>query len=627
VGGLALLPAGAGATPPPTQPPPPAYETVVRGHRVDEGPPPDDPAGFTTLLRFRELEPGVELARLLELAPGLRVRETGAGGRQSLSLRGTDSQQVSVFLDGVRLTQPAGGGVDLSLLDPAHLQAAEVRRGGGAARFGGSALGGALLLSTPRLTTREATRFGVGYGSFNSLAVNGARAASVRSFRYLVSASYRQTQGDFPYVDDNGVARVRSNNDQRNGELLLKGDRLLAGRWLLGVLDDLALAERGAPGLSQRPSATARQQDLRNVTSLRLTRLDAVVSGGKLELGLAHRYQRFRFDEPSPPEVRSHNQSFGIEGTALLGLPLHGVGRVDAGLELRGELFRDESTDNPSRLETDLWLASSLRLWREHVVLVPAVRLAAATGFGATAAPRAGLVVRPLRWTRRPALAALEVVGNVGRSYRYPSFQEMYVRVDGFGGNAALQPEDSLDGDVGLRWRGRRLSLEGAYYRRAIKNLILFAPVSSFLVRADNYRGARAEGAEAALTLAAPGGLELRASYVYTRTRFGDPPMRLPGHPAHRVKARLEWRAPLRGERWGLRLWSGAVVESAMVLGRFDSLAEEGRVLLSAGGALRYRTLTLRAEGENLLDKRDAVDAVGFPLLPARFLVSLAGAL
>ena len=40
---------------------------------------------------------------------------------------------------------------------------------------------------------------------------------------------------------------------------------------------------------------------------------------------------------------------------------------------------------------------------------------------------------------------------------------------------------------------------------------------------------------------------------------------------------------------------------------------------------LRWSFLALSAEGRNLLDKRDAVDTVGFPLAPARFFVSLSG--
>jgi outer membrane receptor protein involved in Fe transport len=596
---------------------------------VEETAPADDPAGFSSVLRLREPPPGAALAPFVERAPGLRVNESGPGGSQTLSVRGADSQQVAVFLDGFRLSAPFGGAVDLSLLDPSHLEEVEVRRGGSSTRFGSSAIGGVLLLRTPRLTTAARTRMGLGYGSFGTLATTVARADTARSFRYLATASYRQSDGDFGYLDDNGVARIRSNNDARQGELLFKVDRAWNDAWRLAVLEDLSLSARGAPGMSQRESETARQEDLRSMTGFQLTRFDAGLAGGRLEATLSHRYQQFHFDEPAPPVVVSHSQSFAIESGLTFGAPLGTVGRFDTGFTARASLFRDPSTDNPSRLEADLWVSGVTRLFARHLVLVPAVRLASASGFGVTVAPRFGMALSPLRWTRRPWLVPLEISGNVGRSFRYPSFQEMYVRLDGFSGNAELKPEDAIDADLGIRWRKRQVSFETAYFWRHMNNTILFAPVSSFLVRADNYRGVRAEGVEVSMQVRPPAGFALSVGYTHTRTRFGEPAMSLPGHPPHRLKARLEWelpgarRKPGSARRWGVRVWSTVAAESAMVLSRFDSMKEEGRVLLGAGGAVSYRGLCLSAEGQNLLDKRDAVDTVGFPLPPAHFLVSL----
>ncbi len=585
------------------------YETVVHGRLVEELAPSGDAVGFGTRLRLSTPSLAEDLARLLERAPGLRVREAGPGGRQTLSLRGADSQQVAVYLDGIRLTPPAGGGVDLSLYDPSHLEEAEIRRGG-SARFGASAIGGAVLLRTPRLRDRALTSASVGYGSYQSLGFRASRVAPLGPLRYLLSASYRQSEGDFPYLDHNRLPQRRINNDSRQGELLLKLDTLAAG-------------------MSQRPSTTARQLDLRNLTGLSAVRDGAILRGGRLELQLSHRYERFDFDEPTPPVVRSRSQSSALEGTARLGLPLGGLGRVDGSVELRGIFFREQASGDPNRLEADLALASQAWLGRV-LLLAPSLRVALASGFDAIVAPRLGLVLRPFARLGRPALAALELTGNVGRSFRYPSFHEMYVRYDGFGGNAALRPEDALDGDAGLRFRHRGVALEAAYFRRLIKNLILFAPVSSFLIRADNYSAAVADGLELAARGELPAGVALRASYTLTRTRFGEPAMSLPGHPTHRLKGRVDgelpwWRGARTPEarRVAVRLFSSVTVESAMVLSRFDGTPEEGRVLLAAGAAVSHRGLTLSAEGENLLDKRDAVDTVGFPLPPARLFVSL----
>jgi len=614
------------------------YETVVREESIEDQLPQDDPAGFATVIRVKDPLPGTGLERVVDRVPGLRVRDSGLGSRKTLSMRGADSQQVVVLLDGFRLSSPVGGGVDISLLDPAHLETVEVRRGGASARFGADAMGGVLVLRTPRLKSRPRNKVAVSYGSYNTVGARASRSASFSpKLRYLASASYRHSDGDFSYEDPDrgGQQRVRQNNDSNAAELLLKADYLISDHWQVGAINDLALAFCGAPGLITFPSATGRQQDLRNLTGLRLTRRDLLLRGDRLDIRLHHRYLRFVFDrdlETPIPEQHTLSHSFAAGAEATLAAPLGDTGRVDGGVSITGNFFRDEDTDNPERLEASLWAASQTRLLDQHLVIVPAVRLALATGFGATVVPKLGLILNPLQWTANPWLTPLQVSANLGRSFRYPSFQEMYIRLDGFGavaGNPDLSPEDSLDWDAGLRWRGRLLSLEVAFFQRYIKNTILFAPESATRIFARNYKSALAQGLEASLRVGTVLGLELGSSYTYTMTRFGDPPdYSLPGFPPHRVASRLGWRYPLapkRGKgRWGLELWSGVVLESAMVLDRFNNFEEESRVLLSAGGSFSWRWLTLSAEGRNLLDKRDAVDTLNYPLPPARFLISLA---
>ncbi|MFH1132228.1 MAG: TonB-dependent receptor [Pseudomonadota bacterium] len=607
------------------------YNTIARALKWDRTTS-DDPAGFSTVITIDDPMPGTELSDLLTQVPGLRVKNTGIGARASFSLRGAQSKQSVVFLDGVRLTSAMGVGVDLSLISPAHLEVVEVRRSAGSARFGSNALGGVLILKTPKLRMRQHTNISAGYGSWNSVDVRASHGAALGNIRYLASGSFRRSDGDFSFVDQNGTPRVRLNNNSQMGEVLLKVDHLYSAKWHVGLINSFAVSERGAPGLSYYPSETARQQDLRNLSALHATRYDLLVNGDSLNFSVHHNYESFRFNEPTPPMVDSQNKSFSFGGSTDLQMPLPDVGRVDGGVDLRTELFRDPATNNPIRLSADVWLAGQMNLLWKHVVLAPAVRLSMASEFSPTVVPKVGLVLRPFQKSKNSWLFPLQIAGNLGRSFRHPSFQEMYVRLDGFGGNTDLEPEDAIVGDAGLRWVHPLVSAEVSYFRRRMKNTILFAPVSSFLVRADNYSGVTAEGLETALE-ANPGlCFCAQITYTFTRAEFGDPVMRLPGQPAHRFVTKLGWdgdtctRSSKAKWRWfhGLKLSSGVTVESDMVLSRFNTTKEEGRVLLSVGGKYTYRWLTVAAEGRNLLDKRDALDMVGFPLAPAQFWVSLA---
>ena len=635
---LAIIPAAAAGK----EQDPSDFETVVRGRAVEEERPADDPAGFTTVLRIKEPPAGTNLTTLVERVPGLRVRDSGPGGRQVLNLRGADSQQAVVQLDGIRLSSAsAAGGVDLSLLDPAHLEKVEVRRGGGSARFGSAALGGVLSLSTPRMRTRDRSRASVSYGSFDKVAASASHSGSAwRKLRYLASASYGQWDGDFPFVGHlRGTDQVRQNNDSRQGEVLLKGDVILSDRWQVGIMDNLAASERGAPGISEDHCATARQENLRNLAALRATRHDLLLRGSKLDLILSHRMERFRFHTTCGHNFGSHAEGHDVGLTSRLTVPLGDTGQVDGGVELTEELLFDRLPEDDrviggdgqaDRFTAGVWASSSIKLLDGALVLSPAVRLVAATEQDVVVLPKVGLLVRPLAWTGNRLLSALALVGNLGRSFRYPSYYELYVDMDSMRGNPELDPEDAVDGDVGLRWELRQIALEAAYFRRLIKNMILYAPVSPHLVEAGNYPEVDAEGVEASMRLTPGWGTDLRAAYTYTRTRWDEPVVSLPGHPRHRLVTRLAWGYPWAADKaptWELKVWGGLLYESGMPLDRFNSISVEERVLLSVGGSFRYRWITAAARGRNLLDRRDLLDSLGFPLPPARFLISLSGAI
>ncbi len=606
----------------------PHYETVVRTDGVEESRPAEDPAVFAKVLKIKNPPAGTDLAAILQRVPGVRVKDSGAGGRKELSLRGAENHQSVVFLDGIRLSSASGAGVDLALFDPAHLERIEVRRGGDSARFGTGALGGVLILRTPRLGFHPRSRAAVGYGSWNTLSARISRSASVGPLRYLVSGSYKRSDGDFAYLDHNRLPAVRSNNDSQRGELLVKVDLLRSARWQVKLLDDLALSERGSPGMSTYPCASARQTDHRNLVALGLTRRHAWVKGSKIDLSASHRFSALDFRQVCDHNEPSSTEGHDMELSMRMKVPLEGVGQLDGGLETAFHLLRDllhTHEEVPARLDLGLWIAGRAS-WGQRLVILPAVRLALASRRDMALIPRLGVMVRPLgRWAGW--LADLWLVGNVGRSFRYPGFAELYINMDSLRGNPGLRAEDSLDWDLGCRWDRRGLSLEAAFFWRRIKNMILFAPVSPFLVEARNHEYTSALGIEASAEVALGLGLSWDNAYTWTRTRFGAPAtLELPGHPEHRFVSRAQWTFPWRkGEQaWACKLWAGVTVESGAYLDRFntETFKAAERTLLTVGGSFTYRFLTLSAEGHNLLDQRDLVDAVGFPLPPARFMLS-----
>jgi vitamin B12 transporter len=99
------------------------------------------------------------LGELLATEAGVYVVGSGQtpGTNQSVFLRGANSNQVVVLIDGLRVTDPSSpnGAIDLSEISLAGVERVELIRGAHSSLFGGSAVGGAI-----NIVTRKESRDG-----------------------------------------------------------------------------------------------------------------------------------------------------------------------------------------------------------------------------------------------------------------------------------------------------------------------------------------------------------------------------------------------------------------------------------------------------------------------------------
>ena len=76
--------------------------------------------GFVSVIKRRDFEGKMEdLGEVLQKEAGIQIRQSGGlGSFSTVSMRGSSSEQVLVYMDGVLLNDAAGGGVDLSDIAP-----------------------------------------------------------------------------------------------------------------------------------------------------------------------------------------------------------------------------------------------------------------------------------------------------------------------------------------------------------------------------------------------------------------------------------------------------------------------------------------------------------------------------
>ncbi|MDQ3000310.1 MAG: TonB-dependent receptor plug domain-containing protein, partial [Fibrobacterota bacterium] len=146
------------------------------------------------------------LGDMLQRAAGLHVVRTGGiGDYLGVSLRGSSEQQVNVYVNGVLRNQTGDASQFLGDWDLSRVERVEVYKGLAPDHLPGSPMGGAINIVTRDEAPGAKVRAAVGAGSFGSLRANGAAEYRRGGWRGRVEAARNQSDGDFPYYDDNGT--------------------------------------------------------------------------------------------------------------------------------------------------------------------------------------------------------------------------------------------------------------------------------------------------------------------------------------------------------------------------------------------------------------------------------------
>src|SRR5690554_1180382 len=165
------------------------------------------PSGFVTRVDVDDAaQNGRDLSDILEEVAGVSMRRSAGFGRPAFaSVRGGNSRQLSVSLNGMRVRAPAGIGFDIGSLSLAGLYSAAVYRGPAAVVQGSGGLSGALDLRTrlPQGSGQSVSATAMG-GSFGTYGLTAKSTLSRRDYAMRLDANWQQSQGDFDFIDAQG---------------------------------------------------------------------------------------------------------------------------------------------------------------------------------------------------------------------------------------------------------------------------------------------------------------------------------------------------------------------------------------------------------------------------------------
>lgn len=627
-------------------------------------------APFVTVVHADDHAATSTVADALATSAGAQVRSLGGlGAFQSVSVRGAAPGHTAVLVDGIPLARIASVTTDLGRFTLDSFGQVELYRGSVPIELGGAGVGGAINLVTRlgRGERGERVRASIGAGSF------GARHARLHygdehgRLRSATSLGYLGADGDFTYFFDGGTPlnprddteQVRRNNGFDQLELASRvgtaGERLIGGARVVWK-------RQGLPGTVNQPTSAANMSTIDVIADAR----------GDVDIGAATARQlgyllvEHQVLRDPQGELGLGTQDRGyltLSGGASSAWAIpFGTHRASAGLDLRGDRFRDADRDGMraalvgtrgalgASASVDIGLAARDGA-APPIVITPAVRvdIVRTAPTPMTEGPdafadvdaRRDLAASPRLTARALVAGDVAVKGSAGRYVRLPTLIELFGNRGAILGSPELRAERGSAMDVGIVWAPParigpvdRILVETAAFATRSRDTIALISTAGYVARAENIGATQTYGGELVATARAWRTLTVTASYtrLVSEQRTIDPNLwrkALPRTPGHLLYARADVARHWRG-RLG-NLWLDVAAQSTSYLDRANFQRVPGRALVGAGtrveigggvaAALSFANLTntrvVELPGERAIDPARMTalsDLAGFPL-------------
>jgi iron complex outermembrane receptor protein len=508
------------------------------------------------------------VASALEMLPGVSLT-LNSRNEQMLYVRGNDSRQVPVFVDGVPVYVPYDGEMDYGRFTTFDLSEIQVAKGFSSVLYGPNTLGGAI-----NLVTRRPTRLFEGSALLGASEGNGFRSAlnaGSRTDRFYQQASASYLSSDHWRLSGNFAPNAREDGGWRDNSYTRDRKFAYKAGWTPNASDEYVVGyvnqkgDKGNPVCAEpQISPTYWQWPTWNKESVYVTTRTAVGSRSDVFLRAYHdtydntineftdgTFSKVATNGKLKPTGMSIYKDF-TQG-ALLGfettlLPSHSLRAV---LQTKNDIHRENNGLLP---DSRNWLHYQDRYYslglEDGIALAPAWDLSLGAAWdqqrpvssGAWPLPGAKTFFNGQAGAFWKAAKDVQVYATFAQKDHFPTLKDRYsLRLGTYIDNPALLPERSTNFETGVKasllpW----LRIEAALFRSDIHDLIqgiaLTAGPSKGLMQMQNLGQVRHSGAELSLGAKPWETLEAGLTCTYLdRDNITAPAIKLTGTPRNRM--------------------------------------------------------------------------------------------
>jgi vitamin B12 transporter len=438
-------------------------------------------------------------------------------------IRGSNTGQVLILLDGRPINNAGSGGFDLSEFTTNNIQRIEVLPGGGSTLYGSDAIGGVINIITRRPTEKITTEAKVNIGAYGLNQQSIQNSGKKGDISWVVGYNRTQAENNYPFsIPEANFSGTRKNNDALYNNFNLKLEADLGKRNTLSFSTLYLNKEQGTPGGVPIPSPVNGQGFFNSLTDKNRKYTDQILTDftWNLKLGdgddsllTAKVYGDFlntRFDPSgsvsSQNRFQTNQSSYGIQTTHSWNFAKNQS--LVYGFDYRNVNVRNTSfsySTNKETLNYDNDINQGALFTKYEVVLIPnlTVNVGLRQDFSSLVN---GSVTSPSVGTKYAVSDSTTLRANYIQNFRVPTIANLFNVNPSNIGNPELKPERGDSFDIGIDQKLGNIGLARlTFFKNNVSDTIAFKrltpPVNGNTGTWENIGLVETTGIEATLNL------------------------------------------------------------------------------------------------------------------------------
>ena len=431
--------------------------------------------------------PATNLSDLLQEISGIDIRRRGVGGVQGdLYVRGGGFDQTLVLIDGMKMDDIQTGHHTLNVILPLHLiERIEIIKGPAARIFGQNAFSGAINLVTKHFKSQNAdipkkksvsiNLSELVLGSFDQKTFSIGSKIVTKNIESLINFTSNRSDG------------YRYNTDLKKNSYFIKTS-INSKNSPLNIITFFNQNKFGANGFYASPSARDQYEE----TQASLLGISKTFSSENLSITPKLYWRRgqdeYIYIRNNPSVYRNLHITNKFSGE-ITGSYFLESGVLGFGLDLSHADISSNNLGERKRTTLNLFTDYKFKLLNDKLVLSPGIAISYFSDMSFHSFPGLDIGL--------DLNTSLKLYSNIGKTYRIPTYTDLYYSDRTTIGNENLEPESAISTELGIKFNNMNWNLTAAVFQRNSKNLIDYVKENeNDLWKANNIGELKTSGVE-----------------------------------------------------------------------------------------------------------------------------------